>query len=73
MKSVMIVDNDPIMLEIIASLLRDHGVFFRIIKVENSAKAIITLYIKITHSWVLVQTPEFILKKPSVGQVIICP
>jgi CheY-like chemotaxis protein len=40
MKTVMIVDNDPIMLEIIASLLRDHGVFFRIIKVENSAKAL---------------------------------
>ena len=40
MKSVMIVDNDPIMLEIIASLFRDHGVFFRIIKVENSAKAL---------------------------------
>jgi len=40
MKSVMIVDNDPIMLEIIASLLRDHGVFFRIIKVENSTKAL---------------------------------
>ena len=40
MKTVMIVDNDPIMLEIIASLLRDHGVFFRIIKVESSAKAL---------------------------------
>jgi len=40
MKTVMIVDSDPIMLEIIASLLRDHGVFFRIIKVENSAKAL---------------------------------
>ncbi len=40
MKTVMIVDNDPIMLEIIASLLRDHGIFFRIIKVENSAKAL---------------------------------
>jgi len=39
MKTVMIVDNDPIMLEIIASLLRDHGIFFRIIKVENIAKA----------------------------------
>jgi CheY-like chemotaxis protein len=40
MKTVMIIDNDPIMLEIIASLLRDHAVFFRIIKVENSAKAL---------------------------------
>jgi len=40
MKTVMIVDNDPIMLEIIASLLRDHGIFFRIIKVENSGKAL---------------------------------
>ncbi len=40
MKTVMIVDNDPIMLEIIASLLRDHGVYFRIIKVENIAKAL---------------------------------
>ena len=40
MKTVMIVDNDPIMLEIIASLLRDHAVFFRIIKVENSTKAL---------------------------------
>ncbi len=40
MKTVMIVDNDPIMLEIIASLLRDHGIFFRIIKVESSAKAL---------------------------------
>jgi len=40
MKTVMIVDNDPIMLEIIASLLRDHSTFFRIIKVENSAKAL---------------------------------
>jgi len=39
MKTVMIVDNDPIMLEIIASLLRDHGIYFRIIKVENSTKA----------------------------------
>jgi DNA-binding NarL/FixJ family response regulator len=40
MKTVMIVDNDPVMLEIVASLLRDHGVFFRIIKVENIAKAL---------------------------------
>ena len=40
MKTVMIVDNDPIMLEIIASLLRDHGVFFRIIKIETTAKAL---------------------------------
>jgi len=40
MKTVMIVDNDPIMLEIIASLLRDHSIFFRIIKVENCAKAL---------------------------------
>jgi len=39
MKTVMIIDNDPIMVEIVASLLRDHGVFFRIIKVESSAKA----------------------------------
>lgn len=40
MKSVMLVDNDPIMLEIISSLLRDHSTFFRIIKVENSTKAL---------------------------------
>jgi len=40
MKSVMIVDNDPVMLEVIASLLRDHAVYFRIIKVESCAKAI---------------------------------
>lgn len=40
MKTVMIVENDPIMAEIVASLLRDHGVFFRIIKVESSAKAL---------------------------------
>ena len=40
MKTVLIVDNDPIMLEIIASLLRDHSIFFRIIKVENSTKAL---------------------------------
>jgi CheY-like chemotaxis protein len=40
MKTVMIVDNDPIMLEIVASLLRDHGVFFRIIKVKHSTNAL---------------------------------
>lgn len=40
MKTVMIVDNDPVMIEIVASLLRDHGVFFRIIKVESGAKAL---------------------------------
>ncbi len=40
MKTVMIIDNDPIMVEIVASLLRDHGIFFRIIKVESSAKAL---------------------------------
>ena len=39
MKTVMIADNDPVMLEVIASLLRDHGTFFRIIKVESCAKA----------------------------------
>lgn len=40
MKTVMIVDNDPILLEIVAGLLRDHGVFFRIIKAKNSTKAL---------------------------------
>jgi CheY-like chemotaxis protein len=40
MKSVMIVDNDPVMLEVIASLLRDHAIFFRIIKIESCAKAL---------------------------------
>lgn len=40
MKSVLIVDNDAAMMEIVAGLLRDHGVFFRIMKVENSAKAL---------------------------------
>ncbi len=36
----MIVDNDPVMLEVIASLLRDHAVYFRIIKAGSCAKAI---------------------------------
>jgi CheY-like chemotaxis protein len=40
MKSVLIVDNDPVMLEVIASLLRDHGIYFRIIKVEDGSKAL---------------------------------
>ena len=40
MKSVLIVDNDPVMLEIIASLLRDHGIYFRIIKIEDGSKAL---------------------------------
>ena len=39
MKSVLIADSDPVMLEIIASLLRDHGIYFRIMKVENGSKA----------------------------------
>jgi DNA-binding NarL/FixJ family response regulator len=40
MKSVLIADSDPVMLEIIASLLRDHGIYFRIIKIEDSSKAL---------------------------------
>jgi len=40
MKSVLIADSDPVMLEIIASLLRDHGLYFRIMKVENGTKAL---------------------------------
>ena len=40
MKTVVIVDNDPVMQEVIASLLRDHGVYFRIVKLESCAKAI---------------------------------
>jgi CheY-like chemotaxis protein len=40
MKSVLIVENDPVMLEVIASLLRDHGIYFRIIKVEDGSKAL---------------------------------
>jgi DNA-binding NarL/FixJ family response regulator/Tfp pilus assembly protein PilZ len=40
MKSVLIVDSDPAMLEIIAGLLRDHGTYFRIMKVESRAKAL---------------------------------
>ncbi len=40
MKSVLIADSDPVMLEIIASLLRDHGIFFRILKIENGSKAL---------------------------------
>lgn len=40
MKSVLIVDNDPVMLEVIAGLLRDHGLYFRIIKAEDGSKAL---------------------------------
>lgn len=36
----MIVDSDAVMAEIIASLLRDHAIFFRIMKVENGIKAL---------------------------------
>jgi CheY-like chemotaxis protein len=59
MKTVMIVDNDPIMIEIVASLLRDHGVFFRIIKVESSTKAL-TLIKKVAVDLVIVglRVPE---------------
>jgi DNA-binding NarL/FixJ family response regulator len=40
MKSVLIADSDPVMLEVVASLLRDHGIYFRILKIENSTKAL---------------------------------
>ena len=81
MKTVMIVDNDPVMREIVASLLRDHGVFFRIIKVENSAKAL-KLIDKVTVDLVItgLRVPEedsirFVQKlkesRPEVSRVVL--